>query len=106
MADAAVLAGLEQCWCKLPIGLASSAVRRVEMQVDTQLEVIYRHIREGLAGIEQQRSTIAELHGTGQATDIAERFLALLENVQICHEALLARLEPACFNEIPVLATA
>ncbi len=76
------------------------------MQVDTQLEVIYRHIREGIAGMERQRSTIAELRGAGQATEIAERFLALLENVQICHEALLARLEAACFSEMPVLATA
>jgi hypothetical protein len=63
------------------------------MQVETELEMVHRHISEGIAGITRQRDIIARLESAGNSTEISERLLALYERVQLCHEAHLARLE-------------
>jgi hypothetical protein len=71
----------------------SEQPRRMIMQVETELEMVHRHIREGIAGIARQREVIADLRGAGHSTETPEKLLALYERVQRCHEAHFARLE-------------
>ena len=76
------------------------------MQVETEFDMVHRHIREGIAGIARQRDIIADLRGAGHSTETPEKLLALYERVQLCHEAHLARLEAGHICEILVSATA
>jgi hypothetical protein len=70
------------------------------MQVETEFEMVHRHIREGIAGIARQRDIVADLRGAGHSTEVPERLLALYERVQLCHEAHLACLEAGHIGEM------
>ena len=76
------------------------------MQVETELEMVHRHITEGIAGIARQREIIFDLRGAGHSTEVPEKLLALYERVQLCHEAHLARLEANDIGEMRASATA
>jgi hypothetical protein len=74
------------------------------MQVETELEMVHRHIREGIAGIARQREIIADLRGAGHSTETPEKLLARYERAQLCHEAHFARPESLHLGEMPASA--
>lgn len=64
------------------------------MPAETELEMVRRHVRQGLLAVKRQRELVIELQDKGAAA--AETALALLDqfkDLQQQHEAHLARLE-------------
>lgn len=62
-------------------------------RVETTLEMVRRHVREGATRVAQQSELVAELHNNGRPTEEAEQLLRLFQQVQGEHERHLARLE-------------
>jgi hypothetical protein len=62
--------------------------------IETELEMVRRHVQDGERHIAGQHARIARLAASELSTEAAETFLVLLETLQRQHEAHLARLTP------------
>ncbi len=60
---------------------------------ETELEMVRRHLREGLESLDRQRETIERLQIRGFPTAEARRFLATFEEIMAMHGEHLARLQ-------------
>ena len=60
---------------------------------ETELEMVQRHVREGLARVERQGELLALLRTKGEPVEMAESLLSQFRMSQQQHEAHLAKLE-------------
>ena len=60
---------------------------------ESELEMVRRHVRQGVARAARQFQLVAELRADGRPTEAAERLLTNFEEIQRQHEAHFARLE-------------
>ena len=60
---------------------------------ETELEMVRRHVREGVIIVADQRARIAHLTASGLSTETAEATLVNFEDIQRLHEEHLARIE-------------
>ena len=58
---------------------------------ETELEMVRRHVREGLKHLADQRAVIIRLKMLNLPTEVAEALLSTFENLQRQHEDHLAR---------------
>ena len=72
-----------------------SQIEKYMYEQETEMEMIRRHVRQGIGHVLQQRERVAKLHASGQSTEVASQILATFETTQRQHEAHLARLEGA-----------
>jgi hypothetical protein len=61
--------------------------------LETELEMCQRHIREGAVRIDRQHAIVDQFVGRGQDSTEAEHLLAIFEHIQRCSEDHLARLK-------------
>ena len=66
---------------------------RMHKGAETELEMVRRHVRDGVGHLARQRRIVAGLHADSLLTEIAEQLLATFEDVQRQHMAHLALLE-------------
>jgi hypothetical protein len=59
---------------------------------ETELEMVERHVREGVGIVARQRALVARLSASGLPTGEAERLLDNFEDVQRMHEDHLVRI--------------
>jgi hypothetical protein len=70
-----------------------AATSKVQMvRVETELQVVQRHIREGKAILVRQHAVVERLRTTGFATDQAEVLLSNFHDFQALHEEHQARI--------------
>jgi len=60
--------------------------------VETELEMVQRHVRQGKALVTRQHELVAELQAGSYSTEVAESILRSFQTIQIEHEAHLKRL--------------
>jgi hypothetical protein len=61
-------------------------------RIETELEMVQRHVRHGRALVARQHEILAKLRAANHPTELAEDVLVSLQTVQTEHEAHLARL--------------
>ena len=64
------------------------------MEGETELEMVRRHVREGLGHLKRQGELIIRLQERGAPTAMAVALLEQFRDYQRQHEAHLARLQP------------
>jgi hypothetical protein len=62
------------------------------MSGETELEMVRRHVREGIEHVARQYTIINKLRAGNYPTELAEEVLLVLQSVQIQHEAHLDRI--------------
>jgi hypothetical protein len=62
------------------------------IQVETEREMVERHVREGERHVLSQREIVDHLRGLGSRTELAEQLLCNLEQLQALHLEHLTRL--------------
>ena len=60
--------------------------------MESELEMVRRHVREGERLLTHQRAIVARLQDGGHSTEVAEQLLANIEDSQRMHRNHLARL--------------
>lgn len=60
---------------------------------ETELDMVRRHVSEGLSNITRQHEIIARICNSSHPTEMAKKVLAAYLTVQVAHEAHLSRLE-------------
>lgn len=66
---------------------------------ETKLEMLRRHVREGVDHVARQRVLVARLREDGLPVEEAEALLATFEDLQRQHEAHLRRAEGEATHE-------
>jgi hypothetical protein len=59
---------------------------------ETELEMVRRHVREGIEHVARQYTIVNKLWAGNYPTELAEEVLLVFQRVQIQHEAHLDRL--------------
>ena len=60
--------------------------------IETELEMVERHVREGERHVSRQREIVRELFDHNHPTQLAEQLLVAFEQTLLDHRAHLARL--------------
>lgn len=65
---------------------------------ETKLAMLRRHVREGEEQVAKQRALVARLKADGLPVAAAEALLVTFEDLQVQHEAHLARAEAEAYR--------
>jgi len=76
----------------LGVVLPTSPAKPSKISLETELEMVSRHVCESDRRIARQHQIIADLRAKNRSTVLAEDILVLLEESQALHEAHLKRL--------------